>query len=198
MARLTNPFTWAAELIDNGYSVQDALRKVSGSTMSDFYLEVAKGNVAGHSSINKFGTNTNIADGVEEPVWSGSGAYTFSTTADITHIVSSAAETQTIEVQGLDANWAVVTQTKALTGTTGVALDTPLIRVFRMKVNDATTNAGVVQCGVGAVTSAFTAGNLRAQIDIGAGQTLMAIYTCLLYTSPSPRDRTRSRMPSSA
>ena len=26
----------------------------------------------------------------------------------------------------------------------------------------------------------------------------MAYYTCLLYTSPSPRDRTRSRMPSSA
>ena len=25
-----------------------------------------------------------------------------------------------------------------------------------------------------------------------------SIYTCLLYTSPSPRDRTRSRMPSSA
>ena len=24
------------------------------------------------------------------------------------------------------------------------------------------------------------------------------MYTCLLYTSPSPRDRTRSRMPSSA
>ena len=24
------------------------------------------------------------------------------------------------------------------------------------------------------------------------------IYNCLLYTSPSPRDRTRSRMPSSA
>ena len=34
----------------------------------------------------------------------------------------------------------------------------------------------------------------------GAGQpapTLLAV-TCLLYTSPSPRDRTRSRMPSSA
>src|SRR5665811_654146 len=27
---------------------------------------------------------------------------------------------------------------------------------------------------------------------------LHALYTCLLYTSPSPRDRTRSRMPSSA
>ena len=27
---------------------------------------------------------------------------------------------------------------------------------------------------------------------------LAMVYTCLLYTSPSPRDRTRSRMPSSA
>ena len=26
----------------------------------------------------------------------------------------------------------------------------------------------------------------------------LSFYTCLLYTSPSPRDRTRSRMPSSA
>ena len=37
----------------------------------------------------------------------------------------------------------------------------------------------------------------------GAGKTttlrtLVNIYACLLYTSPSPRDRTRSRMPSSA
>ena len=30
------------------------------------------------------------------------------------------------------------------------------------------------------------------------GQPLSAFYGCLLYTSPSPRDRTRSRMPSSA
>ena len=28
--------------------------------------------------------------------------------------------------------------------------------------------------------------------------TIDDIYSCLLYTSPSPRDRTRSRMPSSA
>ena len=33
---------------------------------------------------------------------------------------------------------------------------------------------------------------------IGEGQTISQPYTCLLYTSPSPRDRTRSRMPSSA
>ena len=33
--------------------------------------------------------------------------------------------------------------------------------------------------------------------DIQAGN-LAGVTTCLLYTSPSPRDRTRSRMPSSA
>ena len=32
---------------------------------------------------------------------------------------------------------------------------------------------------------------------VGIGPRAMC-YTCLLYTSPSPRDRTRSRMPSSA
>ena len=30
------------------------------------------------------------------------------------------------------------------------------------------------------------------------GAVQIIVYTCLLYTSPSPRDRTRSRMPSSA
>ena len=39
----------------------------------------------------------------------------------------------------------------------------------------------------------------NATNDIGAPVSAgMYIYTCLLYTSPSPRDRTRSRMPSSA
>jgi len=43
-------------------------------------------------------------------------------------------------------------------------------------------------------------GNLLGRI--GSGNKVIAIDghcdTCLLYTSPSPRDRTRSRMPSSA
>ena len=39
--------------------------------------------------------------------------------------------------------------------------------------------------------------------DNGAGKstlikTLVGVYSCLLYTSPSPRDRPLSRMPSSA
>ena len=40
----------------------------------------------------------------------------------------------------------------------------------------------------------------KAQIEEGniLTETLQTVGTCLLYTSPSPRDRTRSRMPSSA
>ena len=34
--------------------------------------------------------------------------------------------------------------------------------------------------------------------DHGAVPSFLGLYGCLLYTSPSPRDRTRSRMPSSA
>ena len=36
------------------------------------------------------------------------------------------------------------------------------------------------------------------RVKINEGPDLNLLYTCLLYTSPSPRDRTRSRMPSSA
>ena len=36
------------------------------------------------------------------------------------------------------------------------------------------------------------------EMKINESQTLKQLNSCLLYTSPSPRDRTRSRMPSSA
>ena len=53
-------------------------------------------------------------------------------------------------------------------------------------------------------TSLFVKGMLMGIAEIIPGVSggtlafITGIYTCLLYTSPSPRDRTRSRMPSSA
>ena len=38
----------------------------------------------------------------------------------------------------------------------------------------------------------------KIENSVATLQGIKHIYTCLLYTSPSPRDRTRSRMPSSA
>ena len=43
----------------------------------------------------------------------------------------------------------------------------------------------------------ITTGNLQPG-QYKADASGVYLYTCLLYTSPSPRDRTRSRMPSSA
>ena len=42
------------------------------------------------------------------------------------------------------------------------------------------------------------AGSLHAPDDTMALRNARDLYTCLLYTSPSPRDRQKSRMPSSA
>ena len=47
--------------------------------------------------------------------------------------------------------------------------------------------------------STFNVGDVyTGQLRVIAGGTEAALPFCLLYTSPSPRDRTRSRMPSSA
>ena len=52
---------------------------------------------------------------------------------------------------------------------------------------------------VAALVGGLVAGpHFGARHGFIAGLLLDLVTTCLLYTSPSPRDRTRSRMPSSA
>lgn len=137
-------------------------------------LAIARGDVSGSSFISKFGQNENIGTGAYEDIWDVGGLYTWPAdgTAPITHIDSdNAADTEPIEVQGLDINGAQVTQTKTLTGTTPVALDTPLWRVFRLKNTGTSNTAGNVQ--------AINAGDtvIYAQIQGDNNQTLMALYT---------------------
>ena len=43
-----------------------------------------------------------------------------------------------------------------------------------------------------------TVGAIRSENELWIGLVLVSGYFCLLYTSPSPRDNTTSRMPSSA
>ena len=66
----------------------------------------------------------------------------------------------------------------------GVALD---------KFGKPTTNAIKALEGVQLPIAGFRGSGLAWMVDILSG-----VYTCLLYTSPSPRDREKSRMPSSA
>ena len=147
----------------------------------DLMLEIARGNVSGMSSVNKFGRNSSIAAAATEEIWDGSVAYTFPTTATITHI-RTAADTPAmdglvVEVQGLNATWDLTVQNVTIDAATStdteVALGTALIRVFRMKVlaNVVTTNdIWLGATGVAAATA-------NAIIQTGNNQTLMAIYT---------------------
>jgi len=146
--------------------------------ISDNWLDVASGSVAGQSSVNKFGGNPLVSSGTEEDIWDGGGTYSFPTTADITHISQAtdqvAMRSGTIEVQGLNTSWELVVQTKDLDAsdtTTAVALDTPLRRVFRMKVlEDVVGDADISAHNSGDTTT-------YATMQAGNNQTLMAIYT---------------------
>lgn len=152
--------------------------------------EVALGMAYGVISNTKFGhgtVGTNF-----EAVWDYSvtaSSYNFIATAKTLYLSSSSANDDlggtggiTVEIQGLDANYALLTETITLNGQTTVETTGSFLRVFRAKVTGVGTglvNAGdvyihksAVSSGVPSVTTA-----VYAKIQAGAGQTLMGVYT---------------------
>lgn len=160
-----------------GYLLE-AIRK---GDITPFSLGAASGDINGLSSINKFGKNPDVDSAASEDIWDYGGTYQFSTTADITKIISSAADTVNIDIYGLDGDYLSSSQTVTLSGTTFVTLTTPLMRVNRMINCGATDLSG----GVYLVTSTAThtggvpdnSTDVRAFINGSENQTLMAIYT---------------------
>ena len=154
---------------------------VTTSNFGVFPIDAPAGNIAGVSTINKFGQNPTMATSATETVWDGSTLYSFPTSATITHLRQATDEVATdanatIEIQGLDTNYALTVQTKDLNGadtTTEVELDTPLRRVFRMKVLENISIAAPVWVGA----TGMAAGTAKGVIQTGNNQTLMAIYT---------------------
>lgn len=151
-----------------------------GST--EFYLEVAKGNVEGHSHINKFGHNPNTTDG--DDVWGGGGVYVFYPTAAVAvDIVSTDAEVNgaiQVLVQGLDTNWDLQEESVTLNGVGVVQLNNTYIRLFRAFVIEAgnlNTNVGDITVYARATGSGVTVGDVGIHISAGDGQTLQCIYT---------------------
>lgn len=146
--------------------------------LNDYMLAISAGRIKKTGPVNKFGRNMSIESADNEDIWDGGGIYVWSSTADITHVVSDdAGDSLLIEVTGLNFLWDEVVQTVTTDGTTSVALETPLIRVNTVRNAGNVDALGNVQVGVGSTTTSFSAANLRAQISIGFGRTLMAIYT---------------------
>jgi len=155
-------------------------------------LAIAQGNVTGTSFIHKFGAAPDfdtgdgfvtVWDGAEDNEPYESMQYVYSTTADIDYLsAEDNGDTQEVEIQGLDSDYNLIVQTKTLTGQTPVALDTPLIRVFRMKNIGSSDFLDHVFCYVSAGTTVTNGvpqdgAKVRAVVHNGNNQTEMAIFT---------------------
>jgi len=150
-------------------------------SVSNFLVEVAKGNVAGHSVVNKFGHNPAVlVTGAD--IWSGGGYYDFFPTSAVACTAASTDDEDggaggdtgalTMQVYGLDTNWEEQTETVILNGTTVVNLSNNYIRLYRAIVLTAgsnNTNIGDISVSGGGDTGIFIAAD--------DGQTQQTIYT---------------------
>ena len=148
------------------------------NNIQDLMLEIPQGNIGGKSSVNKFGRSTAITTGNTWEIWDGNSAYVYPATALMTKVSQTTdqgtLQGETIEVQGLDANWDLVVQNVTLNGsdtTTPVVMTTPLIRCFRMKVLADAVSTSNIRVHNDAENQDY------AIISTGNNQTLMAIYT---------------------
>lgn len=157
-------------------------------TSEPFELQVARGQIAFHKSVFKFGFNPDI-DNSLETIWAQGGLYSYLSSATTLYISSSstaddAAGTgaRTATVSGLDANYDEVSVTVDLDGQNGVQLGSASnwIRVFRVTVDTAGSggqNAGVIYVGDEASPSSGVPSNKYATVAVGDNQTLMALWT---------------------
>jgi hypothetical protein len=151
----------------------------------EFYLDVATGNIAGVSNISKFGYNPSIGTTTFESIWEGSNAYPWQTVADQLEVLSSSANdtsagtgARTVELQGLDSSWNLLSETVTMNGTTAVTTTGSFLRIFRARV--VTAGSNLINAGDITIRDQDTS-TTRAIITNSPGksmgQTLMAIYT---------------------
>ena len=151
----------------------------------DFYLAVAKGDFTGYSNVSKFGYNPTVGSGNYESIWEGSNAYPWMSTDDQLEVLSSDTDdtsagtgARTVELQGLDSSWNLLTETVTMNGTSAVTTTGSFLRIFRARV----VTAGSSGRNEGTITIRDQdTSTTRALITNGAtdgnGQTLMAVYT---------------------
>jgi len=166
-------------------SIQDLLSMAS----TNFYFEVSAGNVADHSSVNKFGRATDADADVDCDIWDrcnttdNQDEWTAPTAARAHAIASTSSSddgspagtgAQKVRVYGL-TSWssAETSEVVVMNGTSDVNTSSSYVIIHRIKV----TEWGSAGPNVGTITAtAATDGTVTAQINAGEGQTQMAIY----------------------
>jgi hypothetical protein len=158
-----------------------------------FELQLARGQIHNHSHVHKYGFNGSVGTG-DDTIWLQQGDYTWSSAAVKLKISSSSAADDgdpvgtgalTVTVEGLDGNYAEISETVTMNGTTPVETNATFLRTHRMYVVTAgtgLTNAGVIYAAdtgdtYGTPGVPDTATGIRSTIGAGEGQTLQAFYT---------------------
>jgi hypothetical protein len=148
-------------------------------------INISAGAVEGVSYIEKFGMNVDV-DSNKETIWDGGGIYSYVASPETVAITSSSGNdsaagtgARTVEIQGLNSAYEVVTETLTVGGSAGTQT---FIRIFRAVVKSAGTSG--VNEGVISITSSSTS-TVLASIGVdgtgsnaaGRGQTFMSLYT---------------------
>jgi len=153
----------------------------------NFFFEVTKGQVNGHSSEHKFGENNGIPNGSFEDLWTVGVDLTYLTVARTVHLISSNAGdnqasvtgARTVTIEGLDANFVEQSETLSLHATDGtIAGDSTTntyIRVLRASIEDVGAY-GVSNLGTINVVE-DSGSTIQMQIAADAGQSQSSYYT---------------------
>lgn len=159
--------------------LDNALRNAM-AVQEPYELQVSKGQIAGATPLYKFGFNPDI-NGTEETIWTQGGNVPWPTTAFTAYIVSdnaadngtSTTGAQTVQVEGLDADYNIKSVSVTLNGTTEVAISGTWIRINRAFV----TLSGTGGTAAGTIHVQSSGGGvIYATLGIG-NQTQMAAYT---------------------
>lgn len=131
-----------------------------------FGLQVARGQIQGHSNVIVFGYNPDV-DTSEETVWPDGGLIQHPTVASVLKVSSSSTDdasagtgARTVFIEGLDGDYDVVSETVTLNGQTAVNTTNSYLYVNQMYVvttGSGDANAGNINIGTGVVTAGVPA-----------------------------------------
>lgn len=153
-------------------------------TFEPFGLQVSRGQIQGHSTVIVFGYNPDV-DTSEESVWPDGGTIPHPTVASVLKISSSSTDdtsngtgARTVFIEGLDGNYAVVSETVTLNGQTAVNTTNSYLYInsfYVVTVGSGGANAGNINAGTGTVTLGVPA-VLYDIIAVGYNQRTTAHY----------------------
>ncbi len=151
-------------------------------------LSVSSGNIPGQKSVNKFGRTQNADSGIETDIWNRANAtdnqaiWVAPTTARI-HTIASDSAADAVGGSGTSSvlvyylpDWDTTEQTELISGdlNAGIAMSNESVIIHRM---ESIPQASSLIANAGKITAtAATDGTVTAQMEVGKGQTEMAIY----------------------